>query len=42
MTTHIQCDLVYSFGILDYLPEKYAVRLIENMKKTVEPDGKIL
>ncbi len=35
-------DLVYSFGILDYLPEKYAVRLIENMKKTVKPDGKIL
>jgi extracellular factor (EF) 3-hydroxypalmitic acid methyl ester biosynthesis protein len=37
-----QYDLVYSFGVLDYLPEKYAVRLIENMKKTVKPDGKIL
>ncbi len=42
MLNNKKYDLVYSFGILDYLQDKHALMLIENMKKTVKSGGKIL
>lgn len=32
-------DLIYSTGLFDYLDERIAVRLVNNLKKLLKPDG---
>jgi len=35
-------DLIYSTGLFDYFEERLAVRLIENLKKLLNPDGMMI
>lgn len=37
-----QFDIVYSFGIVDYLTDRHAIPLINNMKKVTNKTGKLL
>ncbi|HNX90365.1 MAG TPA: class I SAM-dependent methyltransferase [Candidatus Omnitrophota bacterium] len=35
-------DIIYSIGLFDYLNDRISVRLIENLKKLLKPDGKMM
>ena len=39
LATFGECDIIYSVGLCDYIPDRYLLRILEGWRESVSPDG---